>query len=610
MSIASDISALKDLSDDVVANKVSRFAYTEQAYTDNNADGVTVYDVNADQNIPVGTASVMKVNQTVIEKGWRARASSITRMLMNHFLGRISYNLNKINDWFNSFLGSMSSYLGAPNGIATLDVNGRIPYSQLPESAIELKGYWDASTNTPTLADGTGTTGDEYIVSVAGTRDLGSGSQYFAVGDRVLYAGGVWKNISGGSVRSVCTTQPDLQGNVDLYSNLDLMDRIFGKRYGKIWHRGALVSDAQNPDKHISLATDGNIVVCVVTSENSDSVKVVIWSDDEGVTWSNAEGTFDFGRDARVCHVGNMFYIFAGAPYTRISSYSPDGKTWYQMSDSDFRIFNAIYDDNTYVFATSSGVKYSVDGHTLLDTQRTTSTTNICSYKATPTGVRMWFATGSGVDDIQYCSNLASGTWVTPVLPSAVSGVDRYFYDFMQVKSPLDMKPSGQANHIYVVAQDGLYGSENGASFTRIKNAAGTNLRDGAYALGNYLIWESRVSASENTLVINVTRVQGTSVLETEALQISIHLASYGNVAIANQGLILFWSKTSLFAYDVEAKTYTKLLVATRSDSQTPVIGNCIKVGHKLMCAVELNSSVYIITSNGFEDLLTYGFLD
>ena len=83
---------------------------------------------------------------------------------------------------------------GLPNGVATLDLNGRVPYSQLPESAVEFKGYWNAATNTPTLVDGTGTKGDMYYVDVAGTRDLGSGTQRFYVGDRVLYDGSVWKN--------------------------------------------------------------------------------------------------------------------------------------------------------------------------------------------------------------------------------------------------------------------------------------------------------------------------------------------------------------------------------------------------------------------------------
>lgn len=85
---------------------------------------------------------------------------------------------------------------GLPNGVATLDLDGRVPYSQLPESAVEFKGYWNAATNTPTLADGTGTKGDMYYVDVAGTRDLGSGVQRFYVGDRVLYDGSVWKNMN------------------------------------------------------------------------------------------------------------------------------------------------------------------------------------------------------------------------------------------------------------------------------------------------------------------------------------------------------------------------------------------------------------------------------
>lgn len=101
---------------------------------------------------------------------------------------------------------------GRPLGVATLDENGRVPYTQLPESAIEFKGYWDASTNTPHLQDGTGTKGDLYYVDVAGTQDLGSGSQAFDIGDRVLYDGSVWKNMkSGGTDIEVYPTMADLQ---------------------------------------------------------------------------------------------------------------------------------------------------------------------------------------------------------------------------------------------------------------------------------------------------------------------------------------------------------------------------------------------------------------
>ena len=81
----------------------------------------------------------------------------------------------------------------AANGVATLDAGSKIPVAQLPASAMTFLGVWNASTNTPTLADGTGDAGDTYRVSVAGTRNLGSGAQDFAVGDLVLYDGAVWQ---------------------------------------------------------------------------------------------------------------------------------------------------------------------------------------------------------------------------------------------------------------------------------------------------------------------------------------------------------------------------------------------------------------------------------
>lgn len=88
-----------------------------------------------------------------------------------------------------------ASEKGAVNGVATLDGSGLIPSSQMPVSAMEFKGTWNASTNTPTLIDGTGNTGDVYRVSVAGTRNLGSGSQTFGIADWILYNGTIWQRV-------------------------------------------------------------------------------------------------------------------------------------------------------------------------------------------------------------------------------------------------------------------------------------------------------------------------------------------------------------------------------------------------------------------------------
>ena len=130
-TLKEEIEAIKSLQDGIVKNKVVNFAYTDEAYTKNNADGVEIYDVNQSQNIPVPNPDVLKVNPTVLTKGYRAQASSVTRMLMNHFFGRTSYNLNKVNDFFLSLLTKLSAYLGKANGIATLDSNAKVPVEQL-----------------------------------------------------------------------------------------------------------------------------------------------------------------------------------------------------------------------------------------------------------------------------------------------------------------------------------------------------------------------------------------------------------------------------------------------------------------------------------------------
>lgn len=80
-----------------------------------------------------------------------------------------------------------------PSGYAGLDAQGRISTNALPVTALEFQGVWDAATNSPVLADGTGDLGDIYRVSVAATRDLGSGNQNFVVGDWVTYDGSIWQ---------------------------------------------------------------------------------------------------------------------------------------------------------------------------------------------------------------------------------------------------------------------------------------------------------------------------------------------------------------------------------------------------------------------------------
>jgi hypothetical protein len=102
----------------------------------------------------------------------------------------------------------LRSEKGNANGYASLDSLGKVPISQLPSSIMEYKGTWNAATNTPTLANGTGDTGDVYICNVRGTVNFGAGPITFAVGDYVIYSGTIWQRSSGavGTVTSVAAS--------------------------------------------------------------------------------------------------------------------------------------------------------------------------------------------------------------------------------------------------------------------------------------------------------------------------------------------------------------------------------------------------------------------
>lgn len=85
---------------------------------------------------------------------------------------------------------------GAANGVATLDGAGRVPSAQLPATPNSFQGTWDANANTPTLVSSTGTDGDFYYVSVAGTTTL-DGISNWSIGDQVIFSSttGTWLRI-------------------------------------------------------------------------------------------------------------------------------------------------------------------------------------------------------------------------------------------------------------------------------------------------------------------------------------------------------------------------------------------------------------------------------
>jgi len=89
-------------------NPVATFSYTDKAFEDDVIDGVENYDFHSEQNIPKETRT--DFNPTILQKGMRSQASSIPRDGLNHFFGRVSFNLNKLVQLVKSFLIYMTAF--------------------------------------------------------------------------------------------------------------------------------------------------------------------------------------------------------------------------------------------------------------------------------------------------------------------------------------------------------------------------------------------------------------------------------------------------------------------------------------------------------------------
>ena len=436
MAIRDDVLTLKNKEGTLANNKVCNFAYDDTAFEDDTttgANGVSVYNYNNHNNIPVKDPEILKANPTIISKGFRSQVSTLPRMLLNHIFGRVSYNLNKTVDTLNSLLTNLYNYIGQPNGLATLDNTGRLPYSQLPLSAVEYKGTWDASTNTPALASGTGTFGDEYIVSVQGTQNIGEGSITYRVGDRVIYNGSIWQRIPASSVRTVNTKTPDANGNVTVTAEDMTTPDVYGydrHNTGKYW----LKSSSQVTFSCVHYA-DGLWVAGGALGLGSTTG---LWWSTDGRTWTQGTG----GTNETFSCI-----YYANGIWVADNFWSTDGKTWTQ-NNINTSVECVYYADGLWVAGTSNyGIWWSTDGKTWTQGTSTSTSTNgaQCVYYANG----MWVA--GDYDCIWWSTD--GKTWTLVSFPS-YSG---YF------------KCIGHANGIWVAGStsSGLWWSTDGKTWTQ-----------------------------------------------------------------------------------------------------------------------------------------------
>lgn len=187
LSVAVDTASVGDIDADATAGLTIK------------AGVIVNTDINASAAIALSKLAALTNARALVSDGSGViSVSAVTSTELGYVSGVTSAIQTQLNDKIDD------SEKGANNGVATLDAGGKIPASQLPNSVMDYLGTWNASTNTPTLADGVGSAGDVYLVSVAGTQDLGSGNITFAVGDWVVYSGAIWqKSVNSNAVVSV-----------------------------------------------------------------------------------------------------------------------------------------------------------------------------------------------------------------------------------------------------------------------------------------------------------------------------------------------------------------------------------------------------------------------
>jgi hypothetical protein len=203
-------------------------------------------------------------------------------------------------------------------------------------TGLDFQGSWNASTNSPTLSSGTGTKGEFYIVSVAGTTSL-DGITNWGIGDWALFNGTVWQRVEGGAdgnfvnvtatgtiVSTLSTTASSFNiGTIGSVGNTANDVNIFSSSAGHNGLRfhangilptnnsGAIIdadADLGDPNyRFLDLYLSGGVYL-------GGSVAANLLDDYESGTWTPTQGNFDTWTSptfsAKYVKIGKLVTLF------------------------------------------------------------------------------------------------------------------------------------------------------------------------------------------------------------------------------------------------------------------------------------------------------------
>jgi len=165
--------------------------------------------------------------------------------------------------------------------------------------ALNYKGTWDATANSPALASGVGTKGDYYVVSVAGSTTL-DGISNWGIGDWAVFNGAVWQRVEGGA---------DLNGVNLTVSNNATIGGVFSFSSDVNLNRDAADILAQ---RRGTTAQAFRVYNTFTDASNFERVQLYTLGTSGGVGWSQAGS----GSARNFLVSGNQLIFQTGSSYT------------------------------------------------------------------------------------------------------------------------------------------------------------------------------------------------------------------------------------------------------------------------------------------------------
>ena len=193
--------------------------------------------------------------------------------------------------------------------------------------ALNYKGTWDATANSPALASSVGTKGDYYVVSVAGSTTL-DGISNWGIGDWAVFNGSVWQRVEGGA---------DLNGVNLTVSNNATIGGVFSFSSDVNLNRDAADILAQ---RRGTTAQAFRVYNTYTDASNFERVQLYTSGTSGGVGWTQAGS----GLARNFLVSGNQLVFQSGSSYLN---------RWIISSSGHF----VAADDNTYDIGASGATR-------------------------------------------------------------------------------------------------------------------------------------------------------------------------------------------------------------------------------------------------------------